>query len=302
MASPNWPHSDAAVANNGIEQVLDWYATRGGNLLGARRWEHSPLVLTHVRWLGPRGESLESAREPQDDARLTQRERDVWVELAVIFSSVHPATPSTEPLWLPLTISQPRAIELIEVLRQDSRSSGSSKGNGFSPKPLGYAGLSDPVSIPTLMPGFHDAPTQTSLPPLPRMGFSASDPAVSSPVYGDHGATVLACIEVELPISALGPAGHAASADFARDVAVNFSRAARALPQVHEVRGWMHSGRLVLAARMVMASESRAASRAETENALGVLRDALMARTIPYSKLMLADPGEWMQQGQVLSL
>ena len=60
---------------------------------------------------------------------------------------------------------------------------------------------------------------------------------------------MLPCVEVELPPIMNNPAAADYRRDFARDVALHFGRAARTIPQVREVRGWMRGDRLVLAAR-----------------------------------------------------
>lgn len=106
---------------------------------------------------------------------------------------------------------------------------------------------------------------------------------------------VVPCVEVELPPSIGGPASDDYRRDFARDVAMHFSRAARAAPQVREVRGWMRGDRLVLAARFVVAMGNRPPTSAEMSGVAQILADALAQRTLPYAQLGFADPGEWTQ-------
>lgn len=106
---------------------------------------------------------------------------------------------------------------------------------------------------------------------------------------------VVPCVEVELPPMLGGPASDDYRRDFARDVAMHFSRAARAAPQVREVRGWMRGDRLVLAARFVVAMGNRPPTQAEMNGVAQILADALAQRTLPYAQLGFADPGEWTQ-------
>ena len=83
--------------------------------------------------------------------------------------------------------------------------------------------------------------------------------------------------------------------DFARDVAIHFGRAARAIPQARELRVWMRGARIVLAVRMGFGPGARPASRAEMEHAAALLAEALARRTLPYAQLRFADPAEWNQ-------
>jgi hypothetical protein len=107
--------------------------------------------------------------------------------------------------------------------------------------------------------------------------------------------TVLPCVEVEMPVLLADPGAAESVREFTRDVAVHFSRACRAIPQVRETRGWMHGGRMVLAARMAVAPGTRTATRAEMEGAAAILADVLAQRTLPYSRLTFADAGAWAQ-------
>lgn len=106
---------------------------------------------------------------------------------------------------------------------------------------------------------------------------------------------VVPCVDVELPPAMDGMASADYRNDFARDVALHFSRAARAIPQVREVRGWMRGNRIVLAARFVVAVGTRPPTRAEMDGAAQILADGLAQRTLPYVRLGFADPGEWTQ-------
>lgn len=112
---------------------------------------------------------------------------------------------------------------------------------------------------------------------------------------GASEVAVIPCVEVELPPMLGGLASDDYRRDFARDVAMHFSRAARAVPQVHDVRGWMRGDRLVLAARFVVAMGNRPPTQAEMNGVAQILADALAQRTLPYAQLGFADPGEWTQ-------
>ena len=105
---------------------------------------------------------------------------------------------------------------------------------------------------------------------------------------------VVPCVEVELPPLLEGLTADDYRRDFARDVALHFSRAAHALPQVREIRGWMRGDRLVLAARFVVAMGHRPPTQTEMSGIARLLADALAQRTLPYAQLGFADPGEWL--------
>ena len=91
------------------------------------------------------------------------------------------------------------------------------------------------------------------------------------------------------------PATAESIRDFTRDVAIHFNRACKTIPQVRETRGWLHASHLVLAARMAVAQGTRPPTRAEMEGAASILADVLAQRTLPYSRLLFADPGAWAQ-------
>src|SRR5260221_696449 len=113
---------------------------------------------------------------------------------------------------------------------------------------------------------------------------------------GDRGeGRVLPGVGVGRPQIRNNPAAADYRRDFARDVALHFGRAARTIPQVREVRGWMRGDRLVLAARFVVTIGNRAPMRADMDGAARILADVLAQRTLPYVQLGFADPGEWMQ-------
>jgi hypothetical protein len=106
--------------------------------------------------------------------------------------------------------------------------------------------------------------------------------------------TAVPCVEVEMPML-LTADQQDFTRDFARDVAIHFGRAARAIPQARELRVWMRGARIVLAVRMGFGPGSRPASRAEMEHAAALLADALARRTLPYAQLRFADAAEWNQ-------
>jgi hypothetical protein len=116
----------------------------------------------------------------------------------------------------------------------------------------------------------------------------------SSESQPDHEIIVIACIEVEMP-NLMADTPQDFTRDFARDVAVNFNRAARSIAQTRETRGWMHGSRMILGALMALGTGSRPASRAEMEHAAETLADALARRTLPYVRLRFADSSEWGQ-------
>ncbi|HET9111501.1 MAG TPA: hypothetical protein VFN78_11800 [Ktedonobacterales bacterium] len=111
---------------------------------------------------------------------------------------------------------------------------------------------------------------------------------------GQPEVSAIPCIEVEMPML-LSPEQTDFTRDFARDVAMHFSRAARAIPQARELRGWMRGARIVLAVRMGFGPGARSATRPEMEHAAGLLADALARRTLPYAQLRFADMAEWNQ-------
>jgi hypothetical protein len=107
--------------------------------------------------------------------------------------------------------------------------------------------------------------------------------------------SILPCVEIELPPQIAGLDAAEYRRDFASDAARHFGRAARGIPQVREVRGWIRGDRLVLGARIVVGMGMRQPTRAEMESAAHMLAEVLSQRTLPYSRLAFADPGEWTQ-------
>ncbi len=342
MSNYGWEQEHARVPGVQLEQVLAAYATRGGNLFGARRSPDNPLTLTHVRWQTPDGDGLETSRQA-DDQSLDAAEREAWVQLALhLPTNVPMGANGQDAQWLPLTLDRSQANVLYAQLQRAA----ATRRPAWQPSPYSRPPLSEPFGSGNAMnrnpTGYPPPPSRPSARPLsnagptgpfpPRPAASPSEPlhrprtmppgAESLPNLGSGpiGAesrppsdaagwgqaytrapfdppevTVIPCVEVELPPVAPGTASRDYTRDFARDVAVHFSRAARAVGQTREVRGWMRGGRLVLAARMVMSLGSRAPTRAEVETASRLLAEALAQRTLPYTRMSIAEPSEWMQ-------
>ncbi len=334
MGEMDWGHERPVGPDTGIFELLHAYATQGGHLFGARRSAENPLTLTHVRWQSPTGTILEAVRSPDSGDLGSTEERDVWVQLALqLPQSLRQMGP--EAPWLPFSVSQQQAMIWVRMGRQSqtswpARGAGpSSWGPSASPYPPPVptppGGLSGAASLPPIqrMPG---SPPGESTPPggwgttPPRPSPYGREPGPYGPIgqpspysqplqrSGDAGqwtnswqrgetaeVVVLPCVEVELPPLLPGRATADYRRDFSRDVAMHFGRAARSIPQVREVRGWMRGDRLVLAARFAVASGSRPATRPEMDAAARTLAEALAQRTLPYAALGFADPAEWIQ-------
>lgn len=114
-------------------------------------------------------------------------------------------------------------------------------------------------------------------------------------VVDSQEVTTLVSIEVDMPLMPGDGLADDYVRDFARDVTIHFSRAARTLSQTRDLRGWMRGGRIVLAARLAVGTGARAPTRAEMEHAAHLLADALAHRTLPYTRLTFPDPNEWAQ-------
>src|SRR5581483_6935082 len=72
------------------------------------------------------------------------------------------------------------------------------------------------------------------------------------PIF-DDGVSVIPSVEIELPGTGMPGVTPASVRDFAQDAAATFVRALKSVPQARELRGWMRGGRMVLAARLIMA-------------------------------------------------
>lgn len=114
------------------------------------------------------------------------------------------------------------------------------------------------------------------------------------PSQPNHEIIVVTCIEIEMP-HLMTSSAQDFTRDFARDVALNFNRAARTIPQTRETRGWMNGAHMTLGALMALGTGTRPATRAEMEHAADTLAGALAQRTLPYVRLRFADAGEWEQ-------
>lgn len=146
---------------------------------------------------------------------------------------------------------------------------------------------------PRVPPGY--APRSTGEPAAPGSTGDPREWTNSRRVSQEPEVTVIPCIEVELPPVFTDPTAADQARDFTRDVARSFNRAARLLPQLRETRGWMRSGRMVLAARLAIAPGMRVPSSIEMETAARMLAEALARNTLPYTRMTFAEPGEWTQ-------
>lgn len=312
MADAGWGQGRP---DSGILQVLIAFVMQGGQLAAARRRPDNPLTLTHLLWQGPEGASLEAVRLANSEGESPE-EREVWVQVALHLQATpmpFSYTPNESP-WMPLAVDRELVSQWVRVLRH-----GQVNRPASSPLPPYGSGNSLPPQVGQDMRGRNMPPesvppnSERSSRPRPE-GAPPAPPAPPSPPFTPPGrppgqrtgswerspadpgeVTVLPCVEVELPPVMNNPAAADYRRDFARDVALHFGRAARSIPQVREVRGWMRGDRLVLAARFVVAIGNRAPMRADMDGAARILADVLAQRTLPYVLLGFADPGEWMQ-------
>jgi hypothetical protein len=282
---------------------LSAFAAYGGQLWGARRWVDNPLMLTHLRWQGPAGQFLDAMRHSGDDPYLSPGERAAWVEIALHYpSSAAPMMSGTHGPWVALGLERSVAQALLAAMpRSPSSGMPSHWSTPFQP-PLS-------PSVPAWQPPATSNPRAPTTPPSPpgfdlgwpgQLGgdsLGRSMPGAELPSGWPLSApsqdfSVTPCVEIELPPTAGGGALEDYARDFTRDVAVHFARAARMLPQVRELRGWMHGDRLVLAARMVLGT-GRPATQADMDNAAQLLADVLAQRALPYARLSFAEAAEW---------
>ena len=306
MADTNWRHGGQAQSDTGISQILATYASRGGELLGARRWAENPLTLTHVRWQDGSGYVLEAVRQPDVDLYLSEAERNIWVELALHFPMTQPSTIGNNAPWLPLTLQPAEAADLVSQLQRSRASGGSAFPAGSAPG-SGWQANTSAATLP-------EQPTIINSPFSPRQSGAITRTPRESPPSGPaaprEGASTqtawngraesaevsaIPSVEIELPPLLAEATAAEAAREFTKDVASHFKRAAFSIPQTREVRGWMRSGRLILAARIVVAPGTRAPSHTEMEHTAYLLADALARRTIPFTRMTFADPGEWAQ-------
>jgi hypothetical protein len=106
---------------------------------------------------------------------------------------------------------------------------------------------------------------------------------------------VIPSVEIELPGVVMAGVTSASAREFARDAAATFVRALKSVPQARELRGWMRGGRMVLAARLIMAPGAGVATPQESEDAMRMLARAMAMHTLPFARVGIADPGEWSQ-------
>ena len=338
MANAGWGYGRPAETDTGILHVLTGYMTHGGQLYGARRWAENPLTLTHVRWQGPDGASAEAFRRPDIDDNSSEGERQVWLQLALAVPATYSATSGAQSPWIPLTIGREKALEWGQVLRQAQTSRQSQNRQSYnsgthsmprmpvvdaqsphdsswaygSPAQSGLFPPSNHTSHVTPRQSISSAPISVDMEPTIQVTTTMNGPAhmIAEERQFTNGwqrgqvdapeVVVVPCVEVELPPALEGVVSSDYRRDFARDVAMHFSRAARAIPQVRDVRGWMRGDRMVLAARFVVAAGNRPPTRAEMDGAASILADGLAQRTLPYARLSFADPGEWLQGAPLL--
>lgn len=333
MAANGFGLSRPGAAGGSIALPLIAYGQQGGALFAAYRLPDNPLSPTHVRWQGANGEMIEAQHGTENIYELPQEEREAWAQIALNSASNQADSVGPNAPWLPVTIDRTRAFELgVRAQRarlasqppqgmQGSQSSRNSSPH-LSGAPAGYGNVGGaPYGAPMAHPTpLHPYQLQSPPAPTPRAdeypptrlidALPSSAPSMPEPQQQNTGqwsrdelmrgaqsqseVTAIPCVEVEMPML-LTADQQDFTRDFARDVAIHFGRAARAIPQVRELRGWMRGARIVLAARMSFGAGSRPASRAEMEHAAGLLADALARRTLPYAQLRFADAAEWNQ-------
>ncbi len=335
MANAGRGYGRPTDSDDGLLQVLMAYVSRGGRLFAARLSQENPLTLTHLLWEGPGGVTLNAVRQSDESASIGAAEQEAWVQLALAFPTA-PSSPSgPQSPWQLLMPDRDKVISWITSIRQSYQASHSypaqqsaygqasppSRPISFDPSITSQAPWRSNSAVsggPTFGGNFNEFPPsggeqvrpgtrqvppviQTSAPPVPPAGHGGEQwSGAWSRSSLDPGEVVaLPSIEVELPSTQNNVGADEFRRDFSRDVALHFNRAARSLSQVREVRGWMRGDRMILAARIAVAMGSRAPTRAEAEAAARLLADALAQRSLPYTLLTFADPGEWVQ-GAVL--
>ncbi len=303
-----WGQGNLSESNSetGLAELLLAFVTYGGQLWGARRWQESPLTLTHVRWQGPAGQFLDAMRHQGDEAYLSPGERAAWVQLALHYPAM--SGPTGSPLhspWVALTLDRGAAQSLVAGIPRPPSGGGPPQRSypfapdrmtpqpGRTPSQAGWPQPqpSDPRWSTPLPPNSVQASGSMSMPGGEGVGLSSPGihtPGGWSPTSGtSQDLSVIPCVEVDLPA-----ASGDYSRDYAREIAIQFARAVRALPQAHELRGWMRGSRMVLAARMVLGT-GRIPTPADLENAAQLLADVLGQSALPYARLTFADPSEW---------
>ncbi len=332
MAASGYGLSRPTDRGGSIATALIAYGQQGGLLYAAYRMPDNPLVLSHVRWQGETGEIIEAQHGSENAYDLPQEEREAWAQIALGSTTNQADAVGPNAPWLPVTLDRTRAFELgVRAQRARLASQPPQATLNSSPQlsgsPSGYS--SAPYSAPPSSQLPHGAsplqsyqlhtpnPRSDEYPPtrlidaLPQSAPSLPDPQQSTGqwaradllrggAYGGTGQpqqeiTAIPCVEVEMPMLLSADQQQDFTRDFARDVAIHFSRAARGISQARELRGWMRGARIVLAVRMGFGPGVRPASRAEMEHAAALLAEALARRTLPYAQLRFADIAEWNQ-------
>lgn len=311
-----------------IIDILLAYGSRGGGLYAAYRHPDNPLLLTHVRWQAPTGEVMEARRSP-DDVMMVREEREAWAQVALRSATLRPDTVGPNAPWLQAPLDPREAYDLASRAQRAREASmppsqhlfagAVSSGGGVIPSggpapstPRSHG--TPPALAPLSAPGYFSPQRESTVDAHPvyesydSYGGQNSGVPEGSQITGvwprgsfrvsesqpDHEIIVIACIEVEMP-SLMPGTPQDFTRDFARDVAVNFNRAAHTIPQTRETRGWMSGSHMTLGALMALGTGSRPASRVEMEHAAETLADALARRTLPYVRLRFADAPEWAQ-------
>ena len=306
-----------------IIDILLAYGTRGGAIYAAYRHPDNPLLLTDIRWQSTTGEAIEAHRSP-DDMSMVREEREAWAQVALRSTTLRPDAVGPQAPWLQAPLDPREAYDLATRAQRAREAS-------MPPSQHPYTGIPSgaPMRPGSYSPGTPPGLTASSAPAYPPQShglsgdgsqsfenfenfgsYSGAPSAIpgGSQVTGawardtfrthesqpDHEIIVLACIEIEMP-ALMTDSPQDFTRDFARDVAVNFNRAARTIPQTRETRGWMHGSRMTLGALMALGTGSRPASRVEMEHAADTLATALAQRTLPYVRLRFADMNEWAQ-------
>jgi hypothetical protein len=284
-----------------------------------------------VRWHGENGDVIEAQHGSESTYDLPQEEREAWAQIALGSTSTQPDAFGPNAPWLRVTLDRSRAFELGMRAQRARMAHPSSYALNNSAPHLSGAPNQHHSSAPygaqptaqiqhgpmnPMNPGgrytpdtrAEDYPTTQlidalpSAPSRPESGQNTGQWSRADLLRGSGYAaapmqqevTVIPCVEVEMPILMTGDQQDF-TRDFARDVADHFSRAARAIPQARELRGWMHGARIVLAVRMSFGPGTRAPNRAEMEHGAALLSEALAQRTLPYAQLRFAELPEWNQ-------
>ncbi|HEX8996032.1 MAG TPA: hypothetical protein VF812_08370 [Ktedonobacterales bacterium] len=331
MAVNGYSFSRSYDRDISIATVLIAYGQQGGALFAAYRLPDNPLVLSHVRWHGDSGEVIDAQHGSDGVQNLPQEEREAWAQIALSSATNQADAVGPDAPWLPVRLDRERALELgVRAQRARLASQPPASPRPISGTPSGYSSavpFNAPVAPQYPAPGgpapfqpyFQQAPhapvshaddysptrlidaLPSSAPSMPESpqntGQWARDDLLRGSYTGQQNqpeVTVIPCVEVEMPML-LTAEQQDYTRDFARDVAVHFSRAAHSIPQARELRGWMRGARIVLAVRMGFGPGTRPATRAEMEHGAALLADALARRTLPYAQLRFAEPAEWNQ-------